>query len=241
MIGAQVHYGDSVIQYRVCHTPNRVGKLAIHVHPNGIVQVDAPNGAEVDEIKKAVLKRARWIVKHLAEIEEQEKHVLKREYVSGETHFYLGRRYQLKVLTRKNEYVKLLAGRLEIGTCDRSPEHVSQLLHEWYVNRCHDVFKRRLNEVAAGLPWVKGKGRTFKVTPMQKQWGSCSPKGLISLNPHLVKAPRDCIDYVLLHELAHIKEHNHSKRFYSLLSRYMADWESRKAKLDGMAGLLINC
>ena len=75
---------------------------------------------------------------------------------------------------------------------------------------------------------------------MRKQWGSCSPKGVVSLNPHLVKAPRDCIDYVLVHELAHLKEHNHSKRFYGLLDRNMPDWKSRKGKLDGLADLLIN-
>jgi hypothetical protein len=61
----------------------------------------------------------------------------------------------------------------------------------------------------------------------------------LSLNPLLVKAPRECIDYVILHELCHLKEHNHSKNFYLLLSRTMPDWESVKARLDGMSELLL--
>ena len=75
---------------------------------------------------------------------------------------------------------------------------------------------------------------------MQKQWGSCSPAGVILLNPHLVKAPRDCIDYVISHELCHLREHNHSPRYYRLLAKIIPSWEAMKARLDGMAELLLN-
>ncbi|MFT7561970.1 MAG: putative metal-dependent hydrolase [Flavobacteriales bacterium] len=235
-----VTYGEQNIRYQICYMPKPVHKVAIHVHPDGSVQVDAPNGAQASDIKQAVLKRARWIVKHVNAIEEQQLHVLKREYVSGETHFYLGRRYQLKVLKRKDESVKLIAGKIVIATHDKSPEYVRGLLSSWYQTRCCEVFKRRLIAVADMLTWTKGLVPKWKVTEMRKQWGSCSPKGVVSLNPHLVKAPRDCIDYVLLHELAHLKEHNHSKQFYALLDRNMPDWRSRKTKLDGLADLLIN-
>lgn len=74
---------------------------------------------------------------------------------------------------------------------------------------------------------------------MKKQWGSCSPQGILSLNPHLVKAPRECVDYVILHEFCHIKEHNHSKKFYTLLHQHMPEWESIKAKLDSMSEILL--
>jgi len=75
---------------------------------------------------------------------------------------------------------------------------------------------------------------------MRTQWGSCSPGGVILLNPHLVKAPRQCIDYVISHELCHLQEHNHSRRYYRLLGKIMPSWEGVKARLDGMAELLLN-
>ena len=75
---------------------------------------------------------------------------------------------------------------------------------------------------------------------MRKQWGSCSPQGVILVNPHLVKAPRDCIDYVITHELCHLREHNHSPRYYRLLREIMPEWEMHTAILDGMAELLLN-
>ncbi len=76
---------------------------------------------------------------------------------------------------------------------------------------------------------------------MQTQWGSCSPNGRITLNPLLVKAPRECIDYVILHELCHIAEHNHSERFYRLLSQVMPKWEKTKAEAGwyGTEGICI--
>jgi len=70
---------------------------------------------------------------------------------------------------------------------------------------------------------------------MQTQWGSCSPEGAVLLNPHLVKAPTKAIDYVILHELCHLEEHNHSPRFYGLLDRFMPEWRVVKARLDSKA------
>lgn len=236
----RVTYGDQVIHYQVCYLANKKHKVAIHVHPDGSVQVDAPEHSQAADIKQAVLKRARWVMHHLSQIEEQQKYVLTREYISGETHFYLGRRYQLKVLKRKNESVKLINGKIVIHTTDKTASHVRELLWQWYRTRGNEVFQRRLEAIAKDIQWMKGKIPQWKLLTMKKQWGSCSPKGVLSINPHLIKAPRDCIDYVILHELCHLKEHNHSKRFYKLLDRHMPEWASRKAKLDGMAYFYLN-
>lgn len=81
--------------------------------------------------------------------------------------------------------------------------------------------------------WVEERP-PLRILTMQTQWGSCSLNGRITLNPHLVKAPRECIDYVILHELCHIAEHNHSERFYRLMGQVMPNWEEVKERLDGM-------
>jgi predicted metal-dependent hydrolase len=74
---------------------------------------------------------------------------------------------------------------------------------------------------------------------MQTQWGSCSPNELLTINPHLVKAPRECIDYVILHELCHLIEHNHSDKFYRLMNQVMPTWERVKKQLDDRANVLL--
>ena len=87
--------------------------------------------------------------------------------------------------------------------------------------------------------WVATKPQ-LRILSMKTQWGSCSPAGLITINPHLVKASRECIDYVILHELCHIAEHNHSERFYRLMQQVMPQWQKTKKRLDGMASVLLN-
>lgn len=103
-----------------------------------------------------------------------------------------------------------------------------------YRQRAREVFADRLTTVAAPLRWVKQLPQT-RLQLMTVQWGSCSPSGRITLNPLLVKAPRECIDYVLLHELCHLLQHNHSPKFYRTLDRHMPNWRAVKEKLDNMA------
>jgi len=96
-----------------------------------------------------------------------------------------------------------------------------------------------LTELTSAAPWLS-EVPPFRLLVMRTQWGSCSPAGELLLNPHLVKAPRPCVDYVLAHELCHLKEHNHSPAFYRALSALMPDWLARKEELDGMAEALLN-
>jgi predicted metal-dependent hydrolase len=234
-------YGDERISYQVCHVPDRETKIAIHVHPDGSVQVDAPMNAELVEIKKAVQKRARWVMGHIEHARVLREYVLPREYVSGESYYYQGRRYQLKVVSTKETKgsVKLHRGKLVVETNDANPAHIRKLLWNWYRTRAKDYFSRRLKIIADRITGLD-EAPAWRLLAMKKQWGSCSPKGILSLNPHLVKAPRECIEYVLIHELCHLQEHNHSPRFYRLLTEQMPEWKSVKAKLDGLSELLLN-
>ncbi|AJP55830.1 metal-dependent hydrolase [Pandoraea vervacti] len=236
-----VAYGDERIRFSVRFLPRPQRRVAIHVMPDGAVQVDAPEGATLPEVKGAVRQRAGWVWQQLQAQRERKLHVLPREYVSGETHFYLGRRHMLKVQLAKGETsrVRLWRGRLEITTSKRDAATVRRLLESWYRERAWDVFARVIADVA---PYV-GLRRAvppWRLLTMRTQWGSCSPGGEVLLNPHLVKAPRACIEYVVTHELCHLKEHNHSERFYHLLERALPDWTARKVELDNLAELLLN-
>jgi predicted metal-dependent hydrolase len=106
-------------------------------------------------------------------------------------------------------------------------------------DRAADVFAGRIKELTSRIAWLDA-APPWRMVAMKKQWGSCSPKGTILLNPYLIKAPRECIDYVILHELCHLKEHNHSPRYYRLLSQLMPNWQPVKARLDLMAEFILN-
>ncbi len=236
-----IRYGDRSINFaieaRVTDTP----KVLIKVHPDCRVVALAPPMASHDEIIGAVKKRARWVYRQMRYFEAQRENILPRRYLSGESHFYLGRRHLLKVRVddKSTPEVKLLRGVLEVKSREAKPDLIKSLLLNWYKKRARDVFDRRLDEVISQTLWVKEKP-PIRLLSMQTQWGSCSPKGHLTLNPHLVKAPRDCIDYVLLHELCHIAEHNHSEGFYRLMKQVMPHWEKVKERLDGMAYFYLN-
>ena len=244
-----LHYGDSAISYTVVRRTEVAGKIAIHVHPDGKVQVDVPDGASPQQIRAAVRKRAHWISRHIGKIRERQQDLLPRQYVSGESHFYLGRRYVLKVhLLNVSEQrsgikstVKLVGGQLRVQTINRSTECIKKLLRGWYRVRARSRFESRLVELASKVSWVKQTELpSIKLLEMKKHWGSCSASGSLVLNPHLIKAPRDCIDYVMTHELCHLKEHNHSPEFYRLLSGSCPEWQKTKQRLDDSAELYLN-
>lgn len=248
-------YGNNTIYYDVIRKPQPADndkrqsrKVLIKVHPDQRVVATVPFFATENTIHEALLKRARWIWQSIDEFAKQKDTVLPKRYVSGETQFYLGKRYVLKVFVDHEQLsdVKLSHGRLNV-TLDHDP-HQSQeskqlktkrLIEKWYQLRAKAIFEERLAELLKKTTWVKDKP-SFRVMKMKKQWGSCSIKGNLMLNPHLVKAPKECIDYVILHELCHIAEHNHSEKFWRLLTQVMPHWKETKSKLDNMAEMYLN-
>lgn len=230
-------YGEAEIAFTVRYQPSRVvTRVAIHVEPDGSVQVDAPSAATMDAVLAAVKKRSRWIYQHVNAAKARLAHVLPREYVSGESLHYLGRRYRLKVIVTPaaSVEVRMRGAFIAVVVPTQDPATIRSALDTWYRQRAREVFAQRLPLIAEPLKWVRDLP-FVRLQFMKRQWGSCSPSGRITLNPCLVKAPREAIDYVLLHEMCHLKHHNHSRAFYSMLDRHMPDWRKIKERLDERA------
>ncbi|MFK5948724.1 MAG: SprT family zinc-dependent metalloprotease [Methylococcales bacterium] len=251
------YYGNDMIHYDVIRKSqsSKVSsskavsrKVVIKVHPDQRVVATVPHDATDDSIQEAMLKRARWIWQNIEEFAKQKDYVLPKRYVSGETQFYLGRRYILKVLIDSEQVsnAKLSRGKLNVTLKheidqdnDDRVVKVKPLIDKWYQYKAKAIFHERLNKMLPKATWVTDIP-SFRVMAMKKQWGSCSTKGNLMLNPHLIKAPKECIDYVILHELCHISEHNHSEKFWRLLTQVMPNWKEVKSKLDDMAELYLN-
>ncbi len=236
-----VRYGEDVIGYALRLQPLRQpSRVAIHVDASGRVLVDAPVGATHAAVAQAVKKRAAWIAQHVAQAKARLEHVRHRDYTSGETVHYLGRRYRLRVTVDPSAAAscRLRGGFLEVSVPRRTALDVQAEMTAWLRHRASEVLRERLDTISTGLRWVRVPP-PMRLQWMRVQWGSCSPRGRITLHPALVQAPRDCIDYVVLHELCHLASHDHSAKFYRLLDRHMPGWRSVKAKLDGMAEDLL--
>ena len=235
-----ISYGDQKIHYQRVSRSESIQRVKIKVYPDCRVEVAAPMFASDEEVKASVELKARWIFKKIEIFRAQLEGITPRKYVSGETHYYLGKQYQLKVDVSEfvPQGVKLLRGVLQVNVAEKKTSHIKKYLNDWYRIRAREVFSKRMDALLEQTLWVS-ETPSIRILAMKTQWGSCSPAGMVTLNPMLVKSPRDCIDYVILHELCHIAEHNHGDKFYRLMDQVMPNWEQTKSRLDFMASHYI--
>lgn len=227
----EIVFGTETIDYEIRFLPTR-RTLGIEVHPDLSVVVRAPSDCELDVIQARVAKRASWISKQLRNFQRYSPRTPQRQYLSGETHCYLGRQYRLKVGAGETASVKLSRGQLAVTLPSgrAEPERVKAMLHRWYLDHARDVFGAVLDQYQ---PLFKNHRRpALVVRAMQSRWGSLSPAGTMTLNANLVRAPRACIEYVVVHELCHLKHRDHDAGFFRLLGQLMPDWEKRKQRLE---------
>ena len=229
MVGT-LTYGRDTIRYEVRRLASRQ-TLAIEVHPDGRVLVRAPLDCPEAVIAERVRKRAGWICRQLAEFERYRPRTPARQYVNGESHLYLGRQYRLKLMPGDRSDVKLTRGQLLVSLPGGpDPDRVKALLHRWYLERARAVFS---DVLCASLRHFKGDEHPrLIVRAMRSRWGSLSRAGTMTLNVNLVRTPRACIEYVVTHELCHIRHRDHDARFYALLCSAMPDWQQRKQRLE---------
>jgi predicted metal-dependent hydrolase len=226
----QIVFGSQTIEYQL--ELMKRGTLSISVHPDLKVVVKAPEGTNLEEINQRVYHRAKWILNQQRQFEIFLPDVPPRKYISGESHRFLGRQYRLKVVKMDSEEIKLSRQFLEVYTPDTTFPYVRQLVESWYREQASKIFQEHLSAcytkfTREAIPYPK-----IQIRKMQSSWGSCSAKGTISLNIKLIQVPTEFIDYVIVHELCHLKYLHHEPEFYKLLSRMMPDWERKKEKLD---------
>jgi predicted metal-dependent hydrolase len=224
-------YGSAVIEFRL--TRSARSSLSISVMPDGAVAVAAPEEAELAAVDDRVRRRARWILRQQRRFAEYRPRTPPRQFVGGETHRYLGRQYRLKINRAEKDRVLVRSGRLVVET--RFPddrEWTRTLLRRWTRLRAREVLRERYAAAAPMAAVLNLSLPPVMICPMKKRWGSHTPSGRILLNDALIAARRDCIDYVIAHELCHVVEPNHSPKFFRLLRRFMPDWERRKDLLE---------
>lgn len=228
------HWGGVRIEYSYRHTSRRT--LAISVHPDLSVSVRAPSGVAPDRIRRKIAEKGAWIEKSRRDRELYLPKLPPRRYVSGETHRYLGRQYRLRIVRGTEEMVKCLRGYIWVGIPgEEDPVKIKSLVDNWYLTRAAWVFKERQEVCSEKAARVGIAAPTPMIRKMVSRWGSCSPKGRITLNLALIRAPKECIDYVIFHELCHLKERHHGPRFWALLRRLVPEFDEIRRRLNQYA------
>lgn len=215
-------------------------RLSISVYQDGSVAAEAPLDTTLAQVEAHILRRQTWIVKQRRYYEEHRLFPVQKHYLSGETHLYLGRQYRVRILHDADHSVKLVGGYFIVHVpAPQEPQVIAAALGEWYQAHAEKIFMSRLDFLSTTIAPVRDIGEVkLRITNMKRRWGSCSQAGMITLNTNLVKAPVHCIDYVIMHELCHLRYHDHSPAFFRMLGRCLPDWSSRKERLDSFWSIM---
>ena len=228
----QIAFGKSSIACEVRRSKRRT--IAVTVNPDATVTVTAPSGAADAAVAEAVRGKAAWIVKHQDWLRRHYP-PRPREFVSGETFLYLGRQYHLRVVRDGEDAprVTLTQGTFRVALrngVDRrgQAKQVRTLLVEWYRRHALD----RLGDIAMCLGGRLGVGyESLRLLDMPTRWGSGGPNRRLRFNWRIIMAPKRLVEYVVAHELCHVRHARHTPQFWRLLARVMPDYEQRRQQL----------
>lgn len=223
-----IQFGSRTIDFRLEYSDRK--SLGITVTPEMEVLVKAPSGTSIEKIKEKIKKKAPWIIKQLSFFLTFQPKTPKRKYINGETHLYLGKQYRLQIQVGENESVKLKGKFIEVTVIKKS--RAKELLMDWYLQHARIKFHSIAEPLIEKFKKYNVGPSSIVLREMPTRWGSCTPKGKIILNPELIKAPKGCIEYVIIHELCHLIHHDHTQKFIDLQSKEMKDWEKWKMKLE---------
>jgi len=201
--------------------------------PNGLVRIAAPNRMDLDTIRVFAISKLSWIKQQQAAFKNQERET-PREFLTRESHYFLGKRYLLKV-TEINEKPKVILQFNEIELYVRpntSTEKRKAILEEWYraelKKRVPDLIKKWENKIGV-------QANSFGIKKMKTKWGSCNTEAKrIWLNLELARKPLICLEYIIAHELIHLIERSHNQRFVSLMDEFMPLWRSHRELLNAL-------
>jgi len=218
---------DHCLNVQLIRSKRRRKTISLHIKEGGKIVIRAPYKASKREIEEFVGEKEAWVVRKLAEEKERTKE-LRKAFVPGEKFLYLGEWYPLEIDESDHEGLPL---KLSFGNFVLNRDHVEEarnLFIEWYKKEAKEKIEGRIRYYSDRLH-LSPKGA--RITSAKSRWGSCSRDNRLSFSWRIIMAPLTIIDYVLVHELVHIKEKNHSKKFWTSLEAVLTDYRERRVWL----------
>ena len=225
-----VTWGETHLPYTIRRSARRKKTVAVTVDPAGRVLLVAPEHFATSRLDAMVRRKAPWIVQRLRRAQSHGPPASPREFVSGESVLYLGRHYRLKVDPHETGYAKLRGGWLHVPAPARPRQTatVRESVVAWFRRHAAERLPER---VAAWRPKAGVAMPRVVIADQQKRWGSCDRRGTIRLNWRIIQAPMRLVDYVVVHELVHLRHRGHGRDYWQAVGRIMPDYERRREDL----------
>jgi predicted metal-dependent hydrolase len=227
------------MEYSITYRSRVKKRLHMELDESGGLVVVAPEHWSRTHINATLAQNAHRVERFLARARQRQ--LIPLQYVEGEQHLYLGERYPLVIqhVKARESHIAVIDGEFRVATSILQREKIKSSLQNWYQQQAMTIFSIRLQTIVQRAPWARDRKIPLQLRRMKRTWGNCSAKGVIKLNTHLVKAPMDVIDAVIAHELCHLEEMNHGKRFYVLLESLNPNWRLNRAELRSQGNLYL--
>jgi predicted metal-dependent hydrolase len=218
------------IEFKVIFSHRRT--LAISVLPDSTIVVRVPFRTPVSTINRIVSEKADWIRKHRDSAVKRANSRPDSTFTEGGVHLFRGSEYVLRIMKSGRNYVRFFDGTVEMGL-EKTGDHTAlrRLMYDHYKEQAARVFPELLNKMLGRYSEHNFKPAGLTIRTMKRRWGSCSSKGKITLSTELIKLPDLYIEYVIVHELCHLKHHNHGAGFYNLLSELFPEWKQVRKQM----------
>ena len=224
----------------ICYTleQKEVKNLNLRIRKNGNVYVSANPSVPVEKVDEFVAGKADYIGKAQEQFRKIAEYAPKpKQYISGESFYILGRDLRLKVEQTGKNAIHSDGVYLYLEIQDTNDyEKKKRMVTKYLDQKCREIFGEIIEETYPVFQKYGVARPELRIRAMETRWGSCLPKkGVITLNKQLLEAPRNCVEYVVMHEFCHFIHPDHSKRFYAFLAMLMPDWKERKIALEKLA------
>ena len=218
------------IEFKVLYSRRR--SIGISVLPDSSVIMRVPYLTSFKTISRIVNEKYSWIIKHRDNYRKLDHSSVSKTYITGETHLFHGNQSVLKIEKSEKPYVRFYDSIIALGTEKTDdPIAIKQLLYRGYKNEALRYFPESFNKVLRENENQSFKPTGLVIRTMKRRWGSCSNKGIITLSTELIKLSDLYIEYVIIHELCHLKHHNHGPQFYKLLSEVFPEWKTVRKEM----------
>lgn len=225
---AEIQLGDIPVEI----VQKNIKNVHLSVHPpNGRVRVSAPLGMEIETIRVFVISKLSWVKQQQKKFINQQREA-PREFIERESHYFQGKRYQLRVkYVDAKPSVSVNQKHIVLETRpESSPEQRSKILNEWYRLQLKSAVPELIKQYEKIMQVSVAE---FGVKKMKTKWGTCNPTAQrIWLNLELAKKPPECLEYIVVHEMAHLIEPTHNKRFTSLMDLFLPKWRLYRDELN---------
>jgi predicted metal-dependent hydrolase len=233
---------DEVVQYEIAHRPRVTRRIHLELTDAGGLRVVAPRRMSQRAVHQVLMSNPGYVARFLDRARSQWAGRAPLCYTDGEKHLLLGRRLPLDLWQSRGARPRLewLHDRIRL-TFPQAPEmeEVRDLLLKGYRQRALGEFSQRLEAICAAAAWTRRRRPVMRLRLMKASWGTCSSAGVITLNPLLLRAPPHCIDYVIAHEVCHLRQLNHGPRFYALQEQLFPAWREAKQHLHDKGHLYL--